>query len=307
MTKRTPSNISVSVHQRLLNKAHQSSRPFNELLQYYAMERILYRLSKSPHADKFILKGALMFAAWQLRSYRPTKDIDLLGKTKNEVEGVVAIVKEVCSQPVEPDGMLFDSTTVQGVRIAEQANYQGVRIRWRGSLGTARVAMQIDVGFGDVVSPGPQAVEYPAMLDLPAPKLRGYTKESVVAEKFESMVKLGVLNSRMKDFFDIWTLARQFEFEGEALGTAIQRTFTNRGTKIVVEPTALTPQFSSDDAKMKQWRGFIRSSRFDVAEGLAEVIGVLSSFLKPIVAALSSDRSFQGKWIFPGPWLIPSK
>ena len=307
MTKRTPTNISASVHQLLLNRAHQTSRPFNEVLQYYAMERFLYRLSKSPHAEKFVLKGALMFAAWRLRDYRPTMDIDLLGKTKNQVDSIVAIMKEVCAEHVEPDGIAFDPATIQGTRIAEQANYQGVRIRLRGNLGQARVTVQIDVGFGDIVIPAPQTVEYPTILDLPAPRLHGYSKESVVAEKFESMVKLGVLNSRVKDFFDVWTLARQFDFEGEALSIAIQRTFSNRETRIVVEPAALTPQFSDDSAKKAQWRGFIRKSRFEVVEGLPEVVDALSSFLKPIVAALSLSRPFQGKWTFPGPWINPGK
>lgn len=135
MTKRTPTNIPASVHQLLLNRAHQTFRPFNEVLQYYAMERFLYRLSKSPHAEKFVLKGALMFAAWRLRDYRPTMDIDLLGKTKNQVDSIVAIMKEVCAQHAEPDGIVFDLATIQGTRIAEQANYQGVRIRLRGNLG----------------------------------------------------------------------------------------------------------------------------------------------------------------------------
>lgn len=307
MTKRTPINISASVHQLLANRAHHTSRPFNEVLQYYFMERFLYRLSKSPHAAKFVLKGALMFAAWRLRDYRPTMDIDLLGKTKNQVDSIVAIMKEVSAQHVEPDGIAFDPATVQGVRIAEQANYQGVRIRLRGNLGRARAIIQIDVGFGDIVIPAPQTVEYPTILDLPAPRLHGYSKESVVAEKFELMVKLGVLNSRMKDFFDVWTLARQFDFEEEALSTAIQRTFSNRETRIVVEPVALTPQFSGDSAKEAQWRGFIRRSRFEVVEGLPEVVDALSSFLKPIAVALSLGRSFQGKWTSPGPWIIPGK
>ena len=307
MTKPTPTNISASVHQLLLNRAHQTSRPFNEVLQYYAMERFLYRLSKSPHAEKFVLKGALMFAAWRLRDYRPTMDIDLLGKTKNQVDSIVAIMKEVCAQHVEPDGIAFDPATIQGARIAEQANYQGVRIRLRGNLGRAQVTMQVDVGFGDVVIPAPQPVNYPTILNFPPPKLRGYSRESVVAEKFESMVKLGILNSRMKDFFDIWTLARQFDFEGEALSTAIERTFTNRETSIVAEPAALTSQFSGDAAKKAQWRGFIRRNRFEVVERLPEVVDALSSFLKPIMAALSLGRSFQGKWTFPGPWINPGK
>ncbi len=203
MTKREPANLPASVHQLLLNKARQTNRPFNELLQYYVMERFLYRLSKSPHTTKFILKGALMFIAWQLEAYRPTMDIDLLGKTANRIDSLAKIVREVCTQEVEPDGLVFNPETIKATRIAEDANYQGVRIRFQTSLGRARVTQQLDIGFGDIVLPAPEPIEYPTILDFPTPKLRGYSKESIVAEKFESLVTLGILNSRMKDYFDI--------------------------------------------------------------------------------------------------------
>ena len=155
MTKRRRTNLAASVHQLLLNKARETRRPFNELLQYFGMERFLYRLSTSSHADRFILKGALMFTAWKLASYRPTMDIDLLGKTANQVDGVVAIVKEVCVQSVEPDSLIFDPASVAGARIAEDAKYKGIRIRFRAKLGTARLTLQLDIGFGDVIVPAP--------------------------------------------------------------------------------------------------------------------------------------------------------
>lgn len=202
MTKRPRSNLAASVHQLLMNKASQTHRPFNELLQYYAIECFLYRLSKSPYAGKFILKGALMFTAWRLESYRPTVDIDLLGKSDHHVDNIVEITKRICSLPLEQDGLIFNSDSVTGERIAEDAGYQGVRTRFRANLGTARITLQLDIGFGDVIVPAAQPIEYPAILDFPAPQLRGYSKETIVAEKFESMVKLGTLNSRMKDYFD---------------------------------------------------------------------------------------------------------
>jgi len=189
------------MRQRLLNKARETGRPFNELLQYFAMERFLYRLSKSAHADKFVLKGALMFVAWQAPVTRPTMDIDLLGITENSVVAIVAIAREICSWEVEADGLVFESDSVGGERIVEDADYGGVRIRFRGTLGTARVTMQLDIGFGDVVVPKPEMADYPTILNLPIPRLRGYSRESAVAEKFEAMVKLGALNSRVKDFF----------------------------------------------------------------------------------------------------------
>ncbi|HEV2350855.1 MAG TPA: nucleotidyl transferase AbiEii/AbiGii toxin family protein [Terriglobia bacterium] len=302
MTQRAPTNLSASVHQLLLNKARQTRRPFNELLQYYAMERFLYRLSKSPHATRFILKGALMFTAWKLESYRPTKDIDLLGKTANQVESVVAIVRRVCAQSVAPDGLAFDPATVKGARITENANYEGVRIRFQSNLGAARVTLQLDIGFGDVIVPAPQLIEYPTLLDFEAPRLCGYSKESIVAEKFESLVILGVLNSRMKDYFDIWTLSRQFDFDGQTLGKAIAKTFSNRGTKIVPEPIGLTAKFADDSTKKSQWRGFIRKSRLDASPDLAVVIVAIASFLGPLVTALSAGKGFREKWTSPGPW-----
>jgi hypothetical protein len=291
----------------LLKKAHQTKRPFNELLQYYVMERFLYRLSKSPHAIRFILKGALMFTAWKLESYRPTMDIDLLGKTANQVDSLVAIAKAVCLQPVEPDGLMFNPATVKGARIAEDAHYKGVRIRFRANLGTARVTLQLDVGFGDVIVPAPKPIEYPTILDFPAPRLRGYSKESIVAEKLESLVTLGVLNSRMKDYFDIWTLSRQFDFDGHTLGNAIAKTFSNRRTTIVSEPVGLTAKFADDPAKKAQWRAFIRKSRLDASADLGEVVFAVANFLEPVASALSAERSFSGEWTAPGPWISPDK
>jgi len=267
------------------------------------MERFLYRLSKSPHAGKFILKGALMFTAWKLESYRPTMDIDLLGKTSNQVDRVVAIATEVCAQPVEPDGLIFNLNTVKGAKIAEDANYEGVRVRFQANLGTARVTIQLDIGFGDVIVPAPRQIEYPTILDFPAPRLRGYSKESIVAEKFESVVTLGILNSRMKDYFDIWTLSRQFDFDGQTLGNAVAKTFSNRGTKIVPEPVGLTAKFSDDPTKKAQWRGFIRKSRLDTSSDLAEVLLAVARFLQPVATALSEGRTFTGKWATPGPWI----
>jgi len=214
-------NLPASVHQRLLNKAKESSRPFNELLQYFAIERFIYRISKSPHADQFILKGALMFSAWCGPESRPTMDIDLLGKIDNQLDTVTAAMKDACLTDVRPDGMSFDADTVDAVRITEDAEYEGVRVRVRGSVGKIRVSIQIDIGFGDVIVPNASMVSYPAFLGFPAPELNGYTMESTIAEKFQAMVKLGVLNSRMKDFYDIWFLSRTFDFKGVILGEAI--------------------------------------------------------------------------------------
>jgi hypothetical protein len=267
------------------------------------MERFLYRLSKSPHAARFILKGALMFTTWKLDSYRPTKDIDLLGRTANQVESIVAIAREICALSVAPDGLVFNPAKVKGARIAGDASYEGVRIRFGANLGTARVTLQLDIGFGDVIVPAPQPIEYPTLLEFAAPRLHGYSQESMVAEKFESLVTRGILNSRMKDYFDIWALSRQFDFDGQTLGNAITKTFSHRETKIVLEPIGLTAKFADDLTKKSQWRGFIRKSRLEAPPDLAEVVVAIANFLRPLAMPLSIGRSFRGKWTPPGPWV----
>lgn len=303
MKRRKIKNVPASVRQRLLNEARASGRPFNELLQHFAMERFLYRLSKSSHGEKFVLKGALMLATWEVSLTRPTKDIDFLGQVANDVERIVAVVKEVCRQDVEPDGLDFDPASVVGERIAEEAESEGVRVRFQGNLGTARVSMQIDVGFGDAVVPGPVTTEYPTILDLSAPRIRGYTRESVIAEKFHTMVLRGLLNSRMRDFFDVWVLSRQYDFEGEVLAAAVRETFARRGLEVDPRPVALTAEFAADGTKAAQWRGFLRKSRLKGAPSdLAEVVAGIAGFLGPVADALSEGRVFADRWAAPGPW-----
>jgi len=303
MTRGSPKNIAASVRQRLLNKARETGRPFSELVQYFAMERFLYRLSKSRFADKFVLKGALMLTAWEAPLTRPTMDIDLLGRIENSVETITKVTIEICQQEVDPDGIVFDVTNMDVGRIAEDADYEGVRIRFRGSLGTARFVIQLDIGFGDIVIPSPEFTDYPALLDLPSPRLLGYSRESTIAEKFEAMVKLGILNSRMKDFFDIWLILRHFDFQGRKLAEAISKTFSTRGTNIQSEPTALTASFAEDTAKAAQWRGFIRKNRLkDVPQNLVEVVPAIAAFLIPIAEQLATGASFKGTWKAPGPW-----
>ena len=300
---REKTNLAASVRQRLLNQARETRRPFNELLQYFAMERLLYRLSCSQYTHRFVLKGGLMLASWRLSLTRPTKDIDLLGAMENDVDAVEAVFRDVCTQKVEQDGMGFDAASVVGERIAEEAEYGGVRVRLRGTLGTARVTMQIDVGFGDVVVPEPTWVDYPSLLDLPPPRIRGYTRESVISEKFHAMVLRGLLNSRVRDFFDIWALSRQFEFEGNRLATAIRETFSRRSLDVPALPVALTDEFATDAGKAQQWRGFLRRSLVSgVPSDLAEIVRDLHVFLGPVAQALHHGRAFEDNWRAPGPW-----
>jgi len=296
-------NVPASIHRRLLNKARESGRPFNELLQYFAMERFLYRLTRSRHANAFILKGGLMLTVWKAPSSRPTMDIDLLGRTANDVSTLVAIFRELCEQDVEPDGLAFDASSVTGEVITEDAEYEGVRIRCWGSLGPAQVTLQIDVAFGDVIVPQPEFNDWPTILDLPAPRLRGYSRESTIAEKLEAMVRFGVVNSRLKDFFDIWLLSRQFDFDGETLSAAIRATFASRQSTIPALPVGLSTIFGEDQARARQWRGFVRRNRLDGApEEFAAVIVSVADFLTPVTDALASGRSFSAIWRAPGPW-----
>lgn len=237
---RAVKNIPASVRQRLLNRARTDRRPFNEVLQYYAMERFLYRLSRSEHADRFILKGALMLRVWQSPDLRPTMDIDMLGIISNVESEIIEKIKSILLVPVDPDGLVFDSDSIVAERITEDADYEGIRIHFRGFLDSAKIHMQVDIGFGDAVFPKPEISDFPVMLDCPAPRILCYTKESAIAEKFKAMVSLGMVNSRMKDFYDIWLLSRAFDFGGVRLSEAIRLTFAARNTVLGPEIAAFT-------------------------------------------------------------------
>lgn len=296
-------NTVASVHQRLLNKARESSRPFNELLLHFAIERFIYRLSRSPHADSFILKGALMLLTWKAAPSRPTMDIDLLGRISNSFDSIVGAMADACEMTVEEDGMSYDSETIAAVRIAEGIEYEGVRVRVRSYLGNAQVPLQIDVGFGDVVVPGPRKIVYPTILDFPAPQMSGYTMESTIAEKFQAIVKRGILNSRMKDFYDIWSLSSTFDFNGETLAEAIEKTFKQRNTPVATNPTVFSPAFAEDPDKSVQWQGFVRKAKLTGApEALGDAVNVIKTLIQPILASLVREHTFSRTWVAPGPW-----
>lgn len=297
-------NMAASVHARLMSRARETRRPFQELLQYYAMERFLYRLSRTPYHTRLVLKGALMLHVWDAPLARATRDVDFLGRMENSRESVARLVREVCEVEVEPDGMVFDPGTVITEHIKEDAEYQGVRVRFRGLLGRAQAPMQLDIGFDDVVVPGPQPIVYPTLLDMPAPRLMGYPREVVVAEKFQAMVFLGTLNSRMKDFYDVWLLARQFDFDGALLTRAVNSTFTHRGTPMDRSPVALTPSFTESSSVRTQWSAFLRRAGLTEApQQMVEVATVLSGFLLPVAKACAAGTPFQARWTAPGPWI----
>ena len=265
------------------------------------MERFLYRLSQSIHVNRFILKGALMLRVWRSPELRPTMDIDMLGRTSNKEDDIVAQIQDILTVDVETDGLAFDPESIQVERITEDADYEGIRIRFLGTLGTARINMQLDIGFGDVVYPEPEESDLPTMLNSPVPRLLCYSRESSIAEKLEAMVKLGVLNSRMKDFYDIWLLSRQFEFDGAKLAEAIRLTFERRGTELPGEIETLSESFI--EAKQNQWEAFRKRLGQDhVPASFRKIVDSVDSFLSPIVVVLYSGRPASTNWAAPGPW-----
>lgn len=244
-----------------------------------------------------------MFTAWGTSQTRATRDIDFLAHADNSVEGMSDVIRSVCAQEVPPDGVVFLPETVHGAAIKEDADYSGVRVTFTAKLQNARIPMQIDVGFGDVIYPGAVSTDYPVMLDFDRPQLLGYPKETVVSEKFEAMTKLGQLNSRMKDYFDILTLSRQFDFGGQKLSTAMQATFANRRTEIRSSPVGLSEAFGRDATKQTQWAAFLRKSKLTgVPMDLARVVEELRSFLAPVASAIAQGAAFELDWKAPGPW-----
>lgn len=260
--KKPLANVAASIRQRLLNVARERKEDFGLVLTKYGLERVLYRISQSNHRESFVLKGALLFELWTQQRYRPTRDADFLVRGENDPERFVNLFRQICEMRVEDDGLRFDADTVTAERITEDADYEGVRVKFVGYLEQARIPIQIDLGFGDVITPGTVETEIPSLLDLPKAKLQTYPRESVVAEKFEAIVTLGMANSRMKDFYDLLSLSREFPFEGKLLSEAFQKTFTRRGTQLPREmPVAFTPEFFEDADKKKQWAGFCNKKR----------------------------------------------
>lgn len=230
-------------------------------------------------------------------------DIDLLGRIDNNLQAIVTAMKDTCTTDVKADGIVFNQDTVTAARITEGARYEGVRVRVQGNLGSARVSLQIDVGFGDVIVPGPSKVTIPSILGFPPPKMKGYSMESAIAEKFQVMVRLDVLNSRMKDFYDIWMLSRAFDFRSETLAEAIQKTFDNRNTPVTADPAVFDPSFPKNADKKAQWRGFTEKAKLTNApEKFEDVVTSVKSFLEPIASSLAAQRAFHSIWTAPGPW-----
>ncbi len=303
MSPDRPKNLPASVRQRLLNLSRERGEDFNYLLTRYGNERLLYRLARSQYRDQFVLKGAALFETWSEGPHRATRDIDLLGFGDSATARVESVFQELCTIEVEPDGLRMLPETVRAEEIRGQQQYGGVRVRLTADLDGARIALQVDIGFGDAVTPGTEEADFPTLLEFPAPHLRTYPRETVVAEKFEAMVRLGVANTRMKDFYDLWTLARVFSFDGAQLARALAATFDRRGTDLPVEtPTALGPEFVDDATKRRQWSAFLDRSGLEGGLALADLAAALRRFLLPASAAAAAGEPFVGEWPPGGDW-----
>lgn len=294
--------LPASIRTKLLNHAKSLGLDYNRVLERYALERYLYRLSKSDYAERFVLKGALLMLVWLGETIRPTRDADLLGFGELDKQSLTDIFKTVCTIPFEPDAMVFQPDTIRVEDIRQNDPYGGRRITLKSRLGNARIDVQVDVGIGDAITPEPTWLDYPSLLGLPSARLRAYEPETTIAEKLHAMVVLGMANSRMKDFFDIAALAECESFHGQRLAAAIRATFERRSTAIPVMPVALTPEFATDPVKQRQWNVFLETSGFKEKAALDNRIAVIKQFVGPLLDALTEQRDFNGLWFNGGPW-----
>ena len=268
-------NLAASIRTRLKQRADARKQDFNLILTHYGLERLLYRLSISPLAGNYLLKGALLFSLWYDQPHRPTRDADLLGFGPDDIDTAVAAFREICAMEVE-DGIAFDPASVKGSVIRKEAGYGGVRIDLLAKLDGARITLQVDIGFGDAVTPAPESVSYPVLLDdLPAPKLRSYPKYTVVAEKFHAVCLLGMANTRMKEYFDLWVLLTEGALEPTELRRAIDATFARRQLQVPdTTPSGLSHAFAQDAVKTAQWIAFLKKNRLQ-ALNLMDVVTLL--------------------------------
>jgi hypothetical protein len=294
-------NIAASVRQKLLNIATSTGEDFGLVLTRYALERLHYRLSQSKYRDQFILKGAMLFQVWSRTPHRPTRDLDLLGRGDPSIAHCQEVFGELCRTPVEDDGLIFSAETLRAEKIKEEQDYEGVRVKFLTRLDNARIPLQVDLGFGDAVNSG--LLDYPTLLPMPAPRVLAYPMNTVVAEKLQAIVSLAMVNSRMKDLYDIWFLARTFPFQAEALGAALRATFDRRKTRL--DPDGLTlllAELSGDVTKRTQWRAFLRKSRLTAPDDFALVNDAIREFVLSPAGAPIAESHVSSSWPPSGPW-----
>lgn len=303
MTKAPSKDVGASVRAGLLRLARERHEDFQFVLTRYVSERLLFRLASSKHGPRFVLKGAALFTLWTGKPHRATRDLDLLGFGDPGVEHVREVFAEVLALDVADDGVRFDQGTLTVGLIREEQEYGGVRVEFVARITNARVRLQVDVGFGDAITPEAAVVEFPPLLDFSAPRLRAYPRETVVAEKLEAAVQLGMANSRMKDFYDLAVLARDFDFDGPLLARAIRATFERRRTPLpTTTPVALTAAFAEDSTKATQWSGFVRKAGVHDAGTLAETIAAVRAFVEAPLSAAANGTTAPGTWRAGGAW-----
>ena len=297
MKKREIKDLGASVRARLTNIAKETKRDFDAILLQYLQERFLYRLSLSPYRSAFVLKGALLFLVYEMPFLRPTKDVDFLVRSKSKDIGTIKdMIQDIARVDVE-DGVRFVPESISLESVMEDAEYEGIRVKIQGSLDKARKTLQIDIAFGDVLVAGPVEMEFPLLLDdQPSPRLKVYSNESAIAEKFQSLVKLNILTSRMKDVYDILFLASHRPFQMHLLHNAITKTFNRRGTPIEDRKSIFSKEFKSSKEKQTQWTAFLRRSRLESYKTFDEAIDHLELFLEPVCSRKSSVSRDQLRW-----------
>jgi predicted nucleotidyltransferase component of viral defense system len=284
------------IRNRLRKIASAENRQVDFLIIHYCIERLLYRLSVSPYADNFVLKGGLLLYSLLEERARATRDVDLLARRiQNLPETMEKVFTDIISIPVD-DAVSFDTEGIIIERIKEDAEYEGIRVKFVAYLGKSRSTLQFDIGFGDAIVPAPVEMTYPSLLDMEPPHLKAYTIESVIAEKFQAAVFLSVANSRMKDFYDIYELSQSFDFDGATLYDAVKQTFGRRNTELPEMPTIFTEGFATIPDKQIQWQAFQR--RVEVAHDIdfSKALSAIRVFLEPIYQAIYADTTFNGKW-----------
>lgn len=286
---KAPANMAKSVKDRLLNIARKEGRAFDVLLVRFALERLLYRLSVSTHRDRFVLKGGMLVTVWVADDNRVTRDADFLGHGDANPDRLVADFVEIMAIESD-DGLAFDIAALAATVIREEMEYGGVRLRTAAYLEKTRIPVTIDIGFGDAMADATQQIDYPTLLDLPAPRVRSYPPATVIAEKFQAMVALGVLNGRMKDYYDLWAIPRTIRISDDALDAAIRATFERRRTPIPKErPPGLSAEMFGEEAKQRQWRAYAASLELD-AVSLESIIEQVWELVGPSCARIAEKR-----------------
>ena len=297
MTESEKKNITASILQKLKNYSEARKEDRGLTITNYAIERLLYRFSISQYASQFVLKGAQLFRIWTDTAYRPTRDLDLLRFGNPDIAELEQIFRNVCTVESDiQDGIVFIPETVRGEVIREGNEYDGVRVKLEFRIGRTGEFMQIDIGFGDTVNPPATEIQFPSILEMPSAKLKAYCQDTVIAEKVEAMVSLGFANSRMKDFYDVYTLSKTFHYDGTTLKDTIESTFARRNTEIPDKvPIAFSEEFAKDSVKQTQWNAFIKRNSLEPVD-LIQVVEIIAAYTYPLFVAIKDSKDYSFKW-----------